>query len=138
MNPIFRNTLAVMAGLVIGSIVNMSIILISGSIIPPPNGADVTTTEGLQATMHLFEPKHFLFPFLAHAIGTFAGALTTALFAASNKTKLAFVIGAFFLFGGITMVFTLPSPIWFSIVDLVFAYLPTAYLASRIAVKKKI
>ncbi|HEY1193771.1 hypothetical protein [Flavobacterium sp.] len=137
MNPLFRNTLAVLAGLVIGSIVNMSIISISGSIIPPPNGADVTTAEGLKATMHLFEPKHFLFPFLAHAIGTFGGALTTALIAASNKTKLAFFIGAFFLFGGIVMVYTLPSPIWFSIIDLVFAYLPAAYLASKIATKKK-
>jgi len=137
MNPLFRNTLAVLAGLIIGSIVNMTILSISGSIIPPPNGTDVTTTEGLQATMHLFEPKHFLFPFLAHAIGTFAGALTTALIAVSNKTKLAFFIGAFFLFGGIVMVYTLPSPVWFSIIDLVFAYIPTAYLASRIALKKK-
>ncbi|MFD2943601.1 hypothetical protein [Flavobacterium notoginsengisoli] len=137
MNPLFRNTLAVLAGLIIGSIVNMTILSISGSIIPPPNGTDVTTTEGLQATMHLFEPKHFLFPFLAHAIGTFAGALTTALIAVSNKTKLAFFIGAFFLFGGIVMVYTLPSPVWFSIIDLVFAYIPTAYLASRIASKKK-
>ncbi|SFC92577.1 hypothetical protein [Flavobacterium phragmitis] len=137
MNPLFRNTLAVLAGLVVGSIVNMSIISISGSIIPPPNGADVTTPEGLKATMHLFEAKHFLFPFLAHAIGTFAGALTTALIAASNKTKLAFFIGAFFLFGGIVMVYTLPSPVWFSIIDLVFAYIPTAYLASKITVKKK-
>lgn len=137
MNPLFRNTLAVLAGLVIGSIVNMSILSISGSIIPPPNGADVTTPEGLKATMHLFEAKHFLFPFLAHAIGTLAGALTTALIAVSNKTKLAFFIGAFFLFGGIVMVYTLPSPVWFSIVDLVFAYIPTAYLASKIALKKK-
>ncbi|WP_289661865.1 hypothetical protein [Flavobacterium panacagri] len=137
MNPLFRNTLAVLAGLVIGSIVNMSILSISGSVIPPPNGVDVTTTEGLKANMHLFEPKHFLFPFLAHVIGTFSGALTTALIAASNKTKLAFFIGAFFLFGGIVMVYTLPSPVWFSIVDLVFAYIPTAYLASKIAIKKK-
>ena len=138
MNPFLRNTLAVIAGLIIGSVVNMSILLISGSIIPAPNGTDVSTTEGLKAAMPLFEPKHFLFPFLAHAIGTFAGALTTALSAATHKTKLAFIIGAFFLFGGIVTIFTLPSPIWFNFVDLIFAYIPTAYLASKIAVKKKI
>lgn len=137
MNPFLRNTLAVIAGLVIGSIVNMSIILLSSSIIPAPNGADVTTTEGLKATMHLFEPKHFLFPFLAHAIGTFAGALTTAVASIKHKTKLAYGIGAFFLFGGIVTVFTLPSPIWFGLVDIIFAYIPMAYLASIIAVKKK-
>ncbi|MEG2102384.1 hypothetical protein [Flavobacterium sp. FlaQc-28] len=136
MNPIFRNILAVIAGLIVGSIVNMSIILISGSIIPPPNGADNTTMEGLQATMHLFEPKHFLFPFLAHALGTFAGALTTALIAVNHKTKLALVIGGFFLLGGIVSVCSLPSPIWFTIVDLVFAYIPMTYLALKLVARK--
>ncbi|MDY0986028.1 hypothetical protein SOM12_01260 [Flavobacterium sp. CFBP9031] len=136
MNPFLRNTLAVIAGLVIGSIVNMSIILVSSSIIPAPNGADVTTAEGLKANMHLFEPKHFLFPFLAHALGTFAGALTTAIAAITHKTKLAFGIGGFFLFGGLVTIFTLPTPLWFGLVDLVFAYIPMAYLASKVAVKK--
>ncbi|TDW48918.1 hypothetical protein EV144_103438 [Flavobacterium sp. 270] len=137
MNPIFRNTLAVIAGLFVGSVVNMSIILMSGSIIPPPNGADVTTMEGLQKTMHLFEPKHFLFPFLAHAIGTFAGAATTAFIAINHKTKLALIIGAFFLLGGIVNVCTLPSPMWYTLVDLVFAYIPTSYLALRLFGKSK-
>lgn len=137
MNPVFRNTLAVIAGLFVGSVVNMSIILMSGSIIPPPNGADVTTMEGLQKTMHLFEPKHFLFPFLAHAIGTFAGAATTALIAVNHKTKLALIIGAFFLLGGIVNVCTLPSPMWYTLVDLVFAYIPTSYLALRLFGKSK-
>ena len=136
MNPILRNILAVIAGLFVGSVVNMSIILVSGSIIPPPNGADNTTMEGLQATMHLFEPKHFLFPFLAHALGTLAGSLTTALIAANHKTKLALVIGGFFLLGGIVSVCSLPSPIWFTIVDLVFAYIPMTYLALKLVAKK--
>ena len=137
MNPIFKNILAVLLGLIVGSVVNMAIITMSGSVIPPPNGADVTTAEGLKATMHLFEPKHFIFPFLAHAVGTFAGALTTALIAFNHKMKLALVIGAFFLFGGIVMIFTLPSPIWFSLADAVLAYIPMAYLAAKIALKKK-
>ncbi|MFH6990291.1 hypothetical protein ACHRVW_21350 [Flavobacterium collinsii] len=137
MNPILRNTLAVIIGLFVGSIVNMAIILMSGSIIPAPNGADVTTIEGLKATMHLFEPKHFLFPFLAHAIGTFAGAGTTALIAISHKTKLALIIGAFFLLGGIVNVCSLPSPVWFNITDLLFAYIPAAYLATKLVVKEK-
>jgi len=136
MNPILRNTLAVIAGIIVGSIVNMSIILISGSIIPPPNGVDNTTMEGLQKTMHLFEAKHFLFPFLAHAIGTFAGAATTALIAVNHKKKLALVIGAFFLLGGIVSVCSLPSPSWFTVVDLVFAYIPMAYLALKVTCKK--
>ncbi len=37
-------------------------------------GADVTTTEGLRAALPLFEPKHFIMPFLAQALGTFTAA----------------------------------------------------------------
>lgn len=136
MNPVLRNTLAVIAGLFVGSIVNMSIILMSGSIIPPPDGADNTTMEGLQKTMHLFEPKHFLFPFLAHAIGTFAGAVIAALLAFNHKTQLGLIIGAFFLLGGIVSVCSLPSPMWFTVVDLAFAYIPMAYLAIKLVKRR--
>lgn len=131
MNPILKNTLSIIGGLIAGSVVNMGIISLSGTIIPPPDGADVTTMEGLRDSMHLFEPKHFLFPFLAHALGTFVGALLSSYFAASHHLKCAFGVGAFFLIGGIINVFLLPSPLWFSILDLAGAYLPMAYFAGK-------
>ncbi len=129
MHPIIRNVLAVVGGLVVGSVVNMGIITHSGSIIPPPDGADVTTTEGLKASMHLFQPKHFIMPFLAHAFGTFVGALVAALLAASQPMRLALGVGAFFIVGGIASIFMLPSPLWYSILDVAGAYFPMAYLA---------
>jgi hypothetical protein len=136
MNMTIRNILAVIVGLVAGSAVNMGIIMISGSVIPPPEGVDNTTAEGLKAGMHLFQPKHFLFPFLAHALGTFAGAFLVALIAVNRKMLFAMAIGVFFLAGGIFMVITLPSPVWFAIVDLVGAYLPMAYLAGKLTTPK--
>lgn len=136
MNPIVRNILAVVAGLVVGSVVNMGIIQISGSIIPPPEGADNTTMEGLKASMHLFQPKHFLFPFLAHALGTLAGAIIATLIAASHQLKFALSIGVFFLIGGISTVVMLPSPLWYTLVDLLGAYLPVAWLGFKLARRK--
>lgn len=135
MNPIIRNILAVIAGIIIGSIVNMGIINLSGSIIPPPEGSDLTTTEGLKAAMHLFEPKHFIMPFLAHALGTLIGAFVAAKIAATHKMKFAIAIGVFFLLGGISMVFMLPSPTWFTALDLILAYIPMAYLGGKFAHK---
>lgn len=123
-------------GAVVGSLVNTGIIMISGSIIAPPQGADVTTAEGLKAVMHLFEPKHFVMPFLAHALGTFVGALVAAVIAARHKMKFALGIGVFFLIGGITNVLMLPSPVWFTIVDLAGAYLPMGYLAGKLIAKQ--
>jgi hypothetical protein len=137
MNPILKNILAVVSGAIIGSIVNMGIITVSGSIIPPPEGADLTTPEGLKASMHLFQPINFLMPFLAHALGTFGGALVAALIAANHKMIFALSIGVLFLVGGIASVFMLPSPLWYSVVDLVGGYLPMAYLAGRLAGVRK-
>ena len=136
MNPIIKNIISVIAGVILGSIVNMGIITISGSIIPPPDGADVTTMEGLKASMHLFQPKHFILPFLAHALGTFAGAFLAGLLAVNHKMKFALGIGVFFLVGGIANIFMLPSPIWFTILDLVGAYIPMGYFAGKLVVKK--
>ena len=138
MNPILKNILAIVAGIVVGSCVNMGIIMMSATMIPPPAGADVTTTEGLKAAMHLFEPKHFLMPFLAHALGTLAGAMVAATIAATHKMKLAMAIAVFFLAGGIASVFMLPSPLWFTLTDLVLAYLPMGYLAGKLAGKKEL
>jgi hypothetical protein len=132
MQPILKNILAVVAGLVVGSVVNMGLISISGSVIPPPDGVDVTTTEGLKEAMHLFQPKHFIFPFLAHALGTFAWALVAAKLAGSYKMTFALAIGVFFLLGGIASVFMLPSPLWYTVVDLLGAYLPFSYLAAKL------
>lgn len=137
MNPIFRNIIAVVVGAVLGSIINMGIINISGSIIPPPEGADVTTMDGLKASIHLFTPINFLFPFLAHALGTLAGALATGYFAASHKMKFALGIGALFLVGGIAATVMLPAPLWFSVLDIVGAYIPMGYLAGLIVSKLK-
>ena len=137
MNPIIKNILAVIVGLVVGSPVNMGIVMISGSIIPPPEGVDNTTMEGLKAGMYLFQPKHFLFPFLAHALGTFVGAFLAAIIAANRKMLFALIIGGFFLAGGIANILMLPSPLWFTILDLVGAYIPVAFIAGKLVTKKQ-
>jgi hypothetical protein len=133
MNATVKNILALGAGFVGGSFANMGIIMLSGSIIPPPEGADLTTMEGLKASMHLFEPKHFLMPFLAHSIGTFMGACITGLLAVHSKLKFALGIGILFLLGGIANIFLLPAPLWYCIVDLLGAYIPMAYMGGKLA-----
>lgn len=138
MHPILKNILAILAGLLIGGIVNMGIINISASIIPPPEGADITTVEGLKASMHLFTPKNFIMPFLAHALGTLVGAWIATRFAASHKMKWAVLIGLFNLAGGIGAVVMLPSPLWYTLVDLLGAYIPMALMGAGLANYKRI
>lgn len=135
MNNILKNILAVVLGIILGSAVNMAIVYIGPFIITPPNGADTTTMESIKATMHLFETKHYITPFVAHALGTLTGAYVAAFVAATHKMKLAFAIGVWFLIGGITMVYLLPSPMWFNVVDLVFAYIPMAYIGGKLSTR---
>lgn len=136
MKTIIRNILAVLAGLLIGGGFNMGIIMISSSIIPPPAGTDLTTMEGLKVAMPLMQPQHFIMPFLAHAVGSFLGALIAALIAVNHKMKFAIGIGIWFLVGGIANIFMLPSPTWFTILDLVVAYIPMAYLGGVLVIRK--
>ncbi len=135
MHPILRNILAVIAGVVLGSVANMCLVTIGPSLIPPPEGAVVTTLEGLKASLHLFEPKHFIFPFLAHAVGTLVGAFVAALIVAQHKMRFAYGIGCLFLVGGVANIFLLPGPVWFNALDVIAAYLPMAFIAGKLAVK---
>jgi hypothetical protein len=135
MKPIFNRILAVVSGLILGSVCNMFLISISGSVIPPPIGVDVSTMEGLKAALPLFEPKHFLFPFLAHAVGTLTGALFATMIAKSKQRGMSMIIGILFLIGGIINIVMLPSPIWFSVTDLLLAYIPMAYWGYSIGMK---
>jgi len=127
-----RIMLSVLLGIVVGSCVNMGLILLGSQLIPPPAGADVSTMEGLAAALPLFEPRHFLFPFLAHALGTLAAAFVAARLAGASAIGSAFAVGAFFLLGGAANALMLPGPLWFSALDLL-AYLPMAWLGLRLA-----
>lgn len=129
MLKLLRNLAALLSGLVAGSMVNMLLVSISPALIPPPAGVDVTNAESLSLGIDLFEPKHFIMPFLAHALGTLVGAWVAYLIAASYKNRFAYAIGVFFLCGGIAASLMIPAPLWFITLDLVVAYLPMAWLA---------
>ena len=133
MSPTVRNILAVVAGVFVGSAVNMGLIQIGPALIPPPPGVDMSTPEGLKAAMPLLEARHFIFPFLAHALGTLVGAWLAAKIGGSRQMRLALGIGLLFLVGGIAAAFMIPAPGWFIALDLVAAYLPMAFLGGRLA-----
>jgi hypothetical protein len=136
MNPIIRNIVAVLAGIAVGTIVNTGFVELGGSIVPPPEGIDSSNMDSLKANIHLLETKNFIFPFLAHALGTLSGAYATARFAASHHKYLALGIGFCFFFLGIAAIFIIGGPLWFTIVDLLFAYIPMGLLGWYLAKKE--
>ena len=134
-SSVWRNFIGTILGLIVGGNVNMAIVNISTDIIPGPAGADVKTMEGLQKSIHLFEPKHFLMPFLAHALGTLVAAFLAGLIANRSRKRAAMIPGVLFFIGGAFAVSMLPAPLWFNITDLVLAYIPMAMLGYWISTK---
>jgi hypothetical protein len=128
-----RNLLAIVAGFVVGSAVNMAIVVAGPTLIPPPPGVDLSSAEGLARAMPLLEPRHFLAPWLAHALGTLAGALVARLLSCRAATWPAYAVGVLFLLGGVAAAAMIPAPAWFIALDLLLAYLPMAWLGARIA-----
>lgn len=137
MKSLVRNILGVIVGFMVGSMVNMALVMAGPRVIPPPAGVDVSKPESIASSMHLFEPKHFVFPFLAHALGTFAGALVAYLLTGSYRAVFAFAIGILFLAGGIAASFMIPAPGAFIALDLLVAYLPMAWLATLVGRRLK-
>ncbi len=133
MNPIARNVLAVVSGVVVGSLVNMGLINLGPLVVSLPEGADLSTMDNLRASMKMFTPVNFLFPFLAHALGTLSGAFIAAKVATSRPVTIAMGIGLCFLIGGAMMVSMLDGPFWFNATDLLLAYIPMGYLGGILA-----
>ena len=118
-------------------IVNMGLIIIGSLLIVLPEGVDPMNSESINNNIHLFELKHFVFPFFAHAGGTLVGAFIVSKISASHHLKFALVIGLFFLIGGIASTFIIPAPNWFTSTDLILAYIPMAWFGWKLSGKNQ-
>ena len=137
MNPILKNVLAVIGGWFGGSIVNSGLVQL-GLKIMPIDGLDPENLESYAEIFPTLGAKYFLFPFLAHALGTFIGALIAARLAADpNKMTMAFIVGGLFLLGGLAVNYMIPGPMWFTIADLILAYIPMAWLGGTLATRSR-
>ena len=130
MNTIFNNILVIIGGCLFGMAVNMGLIITGNQLIPFDDGMNPMNAN-------MWEIKYFLFPFLAHAMGTLSGAFIAAKFSASYHMVFAICIGIFFLLGGISMVFIMSAPVWFIVADLSLSYIPMGWFGWKLSGQKK-
>lgn len=114
--------------------VNMGLINLGYGLIPL-EGIDPNNLDDLAKVMPTLEAKYFIFPFLAHAMGTLVGVGVAAAIAGWQNIKYALYFGVLYLLGGIAAAVMIPAPTWFLVVDLGLAYLPMAWLGGTIAAK---
>ena len=135
---IIKRTIIIVLSIFIGAQVNGAFLTLGTNLIPPPEGCNLNTMDGLKAAVPFLGAKHYLFPFFAHAIGTLISALLITRFLKSQQFVFAMMAGVLFLIAGISMVIMLPgTPSWFILVDLIGAYIPMAYLGYKLAFKSK-
>ncbi len=134
MNPIIRNILAVILGWASGSLVNMWLIQ-TGHKIYPIEGLDPNDMDALANIMPTLSFEYFIFPFLAHALGTLVGGIVAYKIAANYKMKFALAVGVLFFIGGVLVNYLIPGPIWFAATDILVAYIPMAWIGGKIGEK---
>lgn len=129
-----RVVLAALAGIIVGSIVNVGLVMIGAIAVPPPDGVDESSVESIRANIGAYSAAQLLPPFIAHAIATVVGAAVATGLNRRRTPGPAIVVGAWFLIGGIAMLVLIPeTPAWFAVLDLGVAYLPMAWIGWRLA-----
>ncbi|MEI8193089.1 MAG: hypothetical protein WCG64_04435 [Flavobacteriia bacterium] len=133
---ILRLIVGLLIGLALGALLNGLIITLGLEVFPLPKGVNFETAEGKHNFQYL-KPIHFLFPFLAHALGTFFGVLISLFISKRFRLLLTFIISTLFFLGGLSMVLSLDAPQWFNLTDLTLAYFPMGFMAYRMKRARK-
>ena len=103
------------------------------SLVGVPEGVDVNDLNSIKDNIHRYSFIQMMVPFLAHALGTLIGAFVAAKIAVAHYRVIGFVIGGFYLLGGIMAAYLIGGPIWFIALDLVVAYIPMGLLGVKLA-----
>ena len=126
MKQILKNIGIIILGIVIGMIINMLLIIIGGVIFTPSGNFEPMNAMN-------WDCKYFIFPFLAHSIGTLSGAFIVSKLSKKTNIIMPLIVGLYFLFGGLYMVTILPAPTWFVLLDIILCYIPMALLGWKVS-----
>ena len=126
MKQTLKNIAIVIIGIIVGMIVNIGLIILGGTIFPPSENFEPMNAMN-------WDFKYFIFPFLAHSIGTLSGALIVSKISKKSSIILPLIVGLYFLLGGIYMITILPAPMWFVLLDVILGYIPMALLGWKLA-----
>lgn len=113
-----RNVLAVIAGMLVGSMVNMAILLGFTSMLwPPPPDLDMANSEQMQAFIATLPVAALLSVVVAHLGQAFVGGwvaarLSSAATRPSTPMALALIVGGLTLLGGVFNMLNIGGPAW--------------------------
>lgn len=130
-----RNIAAVIAGLVVGMIVNMALIQLNTVFFPLPEGVDMTDTAQMREVVQGMPAAAWILVIAAHLSQAFVGGWVAARFGASNPMMLALIVGLLSLVGGFANAIMLSTPAW-TWIEMPF-YPVLAWLAGRMELARR-
>lgn len=127
-----RTVGAIVAGLVVGMVVNLAIIQLNTLFFPLPDGVDLADTEQMREFVQRQPAAAWILVFVAHIGQAFVGGWVAARLSASRLMRQAMIVGLLSLAAGIANAMMLSAPAW-TWVEMPF-YPAAAWLAGRIAI----
>jgi hypothetical protein len=130
-----RTLAAVLAGLMTALVVITLVEAVGHTFMPPPEGHDPMTPEGMSAIVAQMSPAALLFVLLAYLCGGVAGGVVAVKVSGGDRVIEALGVGTILTVGALLNVMTIPHPIWMSGAS-VAIQLPAAWLGARLAVRR--
>lgn len=126
---LLRKFIAVVIGIVAGSMFNMAVVTASHAVFPLPAGVDPNNFEAFKAHVeaHGLPAGALIMVLIAHAGGSFVSGFVCGLIAGRPWQAAAIGLGLLWTCGGAAMLCMLPAPAWFAVADIVL-YIPAAVL----------
>jgi hypothetical protein len=128
---IIKGCLAVILGIIAGSVINAGLILLGNALFGAPEGLDLLDAESVKAHADKLTTANFVSTLFAHQLGTLVGAFVGAKIAPVSKMMFSIGIGVWFLGCGIYASTLIPAPVWFIIADFVL-YIPFAFIGGKL------
>jgi hypothetical protein len=132
---VLRNIAAVIAGLVVGMIVNLALIQLNTVFFPLPDGVDMTNTAQMRDVIQGMPAAAWILVIAAHLGQAFVGGWVAARLGASRRMMLAIIVGLLSLAGGIANALMLSAPLW-TWIEMPF-YPVVAWLAGRMELARR-
>ncbi|MBL3549898.1 MULTISPECIES: hypothetical protein [Chryseobacterium] len=132
---ILRQILAVVVGLIVGSIGIAIVENIGHQLYPPPVGTDPNDMEALKEYVGEAPFMALFFIIMAYALAAFVSGFTATKISNNGKHTAAIICGIIFLLITIYMMTSLPTPIWFWVLGILVWILVMA--GSQLALKTK-
>ncbi|WP_449397689.1 hypothetical protein [Chryseobacterium wanjuense] len=114
-----RRILAVIAGIIVGSIGIWLIERVGHSLYPFPEGLKPTDIEGFKTYVENLPFMGKFIVILGYALGALLSGFVATKVANNNKPTAAIICGIIFMFFTIYNMVVLPTPIWFWVLGIV-------------------